>query len=165
MTAAAMREDREACRAAGMDDYLSKPLQLEELEACLARAVEARGAAHDGSTVDESVLDALAALGEPGSAAVDEVIDIFLANTPARLAAMRRSLESGNFAELDHLNHALRGVASALGARAMCEVCAQIQERIRAGSPREPLAPFVDRLEQELQRVHQALAAWRRPVA
>jgi HPt (histidine-containing phosphotransfer) domain-containing protein len=165
MTAAAMREDREACRAAGMDDYLSKPLQIEALEACLARALAARGTARNGSTIDESVLRALAALGEPGSPAVDEVIEIFLANTPARLTAMRRSLETGNGAELDHLNHALRGVASALGARAMCEVCSQIQERIRAGSALAPITPFVDRLEVEFHRVHQALAAWRRPVA
>jgi CheY-like chemotaxis protein len=40
MTANAMAEDREACRAAGMDDYVSKPIRNEELVAALTRAGE-----------------------------------------------------------------------------------------------------------------------------
>jgi CheY-like chemotaxis protein len=38
MTANAMAEDREACLAAGMDDYVAKPIRSEELESALSRA-------------------------------------------------------------------------------------------------------------------------------
>jgi CheY-like chemotaxis protein len=41
MTANAMAEDREACLAAGMDDYVSKPIRVEELVAALERVTPA----------------------------------------------------------------------------------------------------------------------------
>jgi signal transduction histidine kinase/ActR/RegA family two-component response regulator len=42
LTANALQSDRESCLAAGMDDYLTKPLKLHELEAVLQRAIERR---------------------------------------------------------------------------------------------------------------------------
>jgi CheY-like chemotaxis protein len=44
MTANVMAEDREACLAAGMDDYVSKPIRVEELAEALVRSAEARSA-------------------------------------------------------------------------------------------------------------------------
>ena len=41
MTAFAMKEDRERCRQAGMDDYLAKPVRIEDLETALERAMAA----------------------------------------------------------------------------------------------------------------------------
>ena len=81
MTANAMPEDREACFAAGMDDYVAKPIRPNELAEALSRArpladtgtPRAEGA---GATLDASAVESLRELG--GDEFLAEVIDTFL---------------------------------------------------------------------------------------
>ena len=96
MTANAMREDREACFAAGMDDYVAKPIRPNELAMALSRArpladtrtPRAEGA---GASLDASAVESLRDLG--GDEFVAEVIDTFLSDAPALVATLRTTYE------------------------------------------------------------------------
>ena len=72
MTANAMLEDREACFAAGMDDYVAKPIRPTELAEALrasdrSRTPARRSAEGAGTSLDASAIESLKALGGEGS--------------------------------------------------------------------------------------------------
>ena len=102
MTANALPEDREACFAAGMDDYVAKPIRPEELAAALKRVQPLRRrptARPAGVAHVEPRHGALANLRElGGDEFLGEVIDTFLADAPELIATLRRSLERSSAA-------------------------------------------------------------------
>jgi len=167
MTANAMQGDREKALEAGMDDYVPKPVKPEELEAVLERWVsEDRepekkatvSAADDGSTtpngsVDYSKLEGLRELQEEGEPDIlEELIELFLADVPPQLVALREAVEAGDAHSVERIAHTLKGTCGNMGAVRMESICAQLEERGRS----EDLAAApvrVSRLEEEFGRV------------
>ncbi|MHB8645980.1 MAG: response regulator [Thermomicrobiales bacterium] len=136
MTANAMQGDRERCLAAGMDDYLAKPVRSKELAMVLARWVPAdapemhAAAAEDGTAVlDAAVLANLRELERQGSDAdiVAEVGALFLADTPARLGALQSAAGCGDAPVIAREAHALKGSCAAIGAREMVAACERLE--------------------------------------
>ena len=142
MTAHSMKGDRERCLAAGMDDYVSKPLRAEALDAVLARWVapppgeEASNGAHasNGDAPDGPLdLDALnqlrtelAGLGRGTGA--DTLIRQFIDTTPPRVDAIAAAVERGDLDATNREAHGLKGSSATLGAARLATVCAALEQ-------------------------------------
>jgi two-component system, sensor histidine kinase and response regulator len=167
MTANALQGDREKCLAAGMDDYLCKPVQLNELQAALERAVKvihpetaaATAAELEKEILDPKVLAELRELREPGMPdPLVELIDLFLKDAPSRIDKLRTAIAQNDPGALCAAAHSLKGSASNLGAKNMAEHCMHLEKQARAGMLTE--APqWLQRIETEFSRVYTALEA------
>jgi PAS domain S-box-containing protein len=162
MTANALPEDREACFAAGMNDYVAKPIRAEELVAALKRVkplADAEGTAEIAHvSLDDGALATLRDLG--GDEFLGEVIDAFLADAPELVATLRSSLDSGNSEELRRAAHTLKSNGATLGAEQFAELCRTLEHRAKEGEL-DGASELVDRIEQDYRALEEALSALR----
>jgi CheY-like chemotaxis protein len=161
MTANAMPEDREACFAAGMDDYVAKPIRSNELAAALLRARPLEGssaASTEGATtsLDASAIESLRELG--GDEFVAEVIDAFLSDAPALIAALRTTHDEGDTGTLRRTAHTLKSNGQTLGAARFTELCRELEERVKSNAL-DGTADLIDRVEREYGALEKNLVA------
>lgn len=166
MTANAMDADRQACLAAGMRDHVAKPVDVEQLVACLRRhagpaeAVEA--AAAPAPEAEPQLLDRAAALQRLGGrqALYDRLITSFARDVPGEMDALRRHQHEGSVPDTVRLLHTLRGLAGAVGAHALGALAGAQEEAVRAQA--DTRAADVDALQ---RLVDETLAALVPPAA
>jgi len=132
MTAHAMQGDRERCLAAGMDDYVTKPVNSRELHAALARFAPVSRAAEVRPTVDHGtpVVFDQARFQESSSDDPElgrQLIDDFLAHASEAMPQLRKAVATREAKPLETIGHSLRGVALTLGAQAFSEACEAIE--------------------------------------
>ena len=164
MTANSLEGDREKCLAAGMDDYLSKPIKPEALAAALCRYAQrrrtsemAKPAALTGGIVDAQILAGFREMGaDRGGSLLGSLIETFLENTPQVIAAAREALAGRVSAELERAAHTLKGSSSNFGAERMGAACAELERAAHDGVP-DGAAAMIAAIESEFASVRIAL--------
>jgi CheY-like chemotaxis protein/HPt (histidine-containing phosphotransfer) domain-containing protein len=148
VTANAMKDDRDKCMAAGMDDYVSKPIDadqlLERLEAAVPRAVPEAPLAPPAPVLAVAFdIDAALKRARGKHALLKQLVQLLLQDLPPTLAALESALAARDLRTVERTAHRLRGAAFT--------VCA------------EPLAAAADTLEQNArnQEAGRLDGAWR----
>jgi CheY-like chemotaxis protein len=183
LTANAFTRDAEACIAAGMDDYLSKPFTVVQLHTVLARRLSrapvavapfaqeesAATVADNGrgrpdpaappreAVLDRRPLDALRALQRPGRPNVlEKVLGAFRESSSQLVAAMQAALSRGDGHAVYQAAHSLKSGSANVGATTLSTHCREIEALGRANALADATAVF-ERLEAEYALVEAAL--------
>jgi two-component system sensor histidine kinase/response regulator len=177
ITANALQGDREACLAAGMDDYLSKPFTQQELAAVIGRWIALPLAAtvhHDDEpprlppasveviqrdVVNRGALDKIRMLSrERGDALVQKVIAAYVDDTPQQLSTLRRAIDGFDAGNVRRIAHTLKSASANVGADTLAALCKTMEQLGRADTTEGADAILTD-MEHEFQAVRHSLTA------
>jgi PAS domain S-box-containing protein len=162
LTANAMRSDQEACLEAGMDDFISKPLDPEDFlrvvcrfavnAKCCARSLVVASQPDIGlPDVDDAQLDGLAKLMPPHRLAA--IIEGFLSSAHSRLQRIEACASAMDLAAMAREAHDLKGVSGNFGARKLQHLADRLERAAKAGAEGE-----VTSLTLEVRRA--SITAW-----
>ncbi len=154
LTASVLEEDRQRCLDAGMQGFLAKPLRIDELNEALAQFAVRNPIAIKTGAASAHITNATA-LKDTEKAPVlmnwarleqfrefdddalgmtREIISLFIKDTPERFAALHTALASNSSAALSQAAHALKGSASNIGASAIEDACARLEQSCLQGA-------------------------------
>ena len=149
LTAHAMRGDREACMAAGMNDYIAKPVQPAELKATLEKWLLSP------AVFDESDLIARL-MGD--RQLTRSLLGGFLDDIPKQLAALTVSLNANDVAAAGSTAHRIRGAAGSVSAKALEEIAWEMEQAGNTGDL-HTMAERLPELERQLNLATSAMRA------
>ncbi|MBA3589282.1 response regulator, partial [Methylibium sp.] len=169
VTANALRDEELRCRMAGMDDYLTKPVRLERLDAAISQwlprvapgTAEAAPAPSFSNLSLEDVstpvdLSVLAELVGDDPQVIREVLLAFRANSVRAAQELASGQSAGLLRAVAETTHKLKSAARSIGALKLAQICADIEEAANAQHAAE-LGMLMASFEAELLAVHRFL--------
>ncbi len=181
VTANAMESDRNDCIAAGMDDYISKPIRMEQLVAVLQQCqpnslgnvetvqfkneailnytspLKTTATSEKSVVLDANVIESLREIE-----ALEEAVEIYLETTPELLEKIQSAITNLDAEKLKPAAHSLKSISGTLGALTLFELCEQLEMKARETleqgvSLSEDIAISYDKISAELEWVKAAL--------
>ncbi|WP_375497489.1 PAS domain S-box protein [uncultured Nostoc sp.] len=185
ITANAMRGDREVCLAAGMDDYISKPIQLQELAEALSKCPPQKSSEFTSrgkqgkvmclelqpsqnilqseqnqtsktAKIDAKILQSLQNMLRGDRVAFVELIECYLTETPRLVQDISTAITTQDAQTLLNTAHQLKSSSASVGAIALSQLC-KVLEAQGCGSKLENSLELISQLYQEYEQVKAAL--------
>jgi PAS domain S-box-containing protein len=187
MTANAMQGDREMCLRAGMNDYMTKPIQLEAVVSSLKRSWQSlndesialpaditedqpdaaeeptsleAGRETDDDVIDQAAIQRLEELAGGDKAFLIEFIDTFLDGAPKMVEDLKQSLDDRDAGTLRRVAHTLKSDCAALGASRLSALCKELED-LGKNQALDDAPEKVDLLELEFEPIKTALVSMR----
>jgi two-component system sensor histidine kinase/response regulator len=169
LTANALKGEAEHCRTVGMDDYLSKPVQLADLKSMLEQWLSTADSSPNSTVtpampikpamatgpVDVSVLEGLVG-NDP--AVISEFLRDFRSSSARIAVELRTAFQLGQAAAVSAAAHKLKSSARSVGALVLGELCAEMEQAGKVGDT-EALAVLLPRFEAEMVVVDEYLGS------
>jgi len=145
MTAHAMKGDRERCLGAGMDEYLTKPLDPRQLCA-LVESIADGGAAPAAGDRGEPLSVPIEVLARVGGdrELLAEISRLFVDDAPRHLEKIRQAIEARDGESLRRAAHGLKGAAANFDAEGVVAAARTLEEIGRTGRPERGSSPAED---------------------
>jgi CheY-like chemotaxis protein/HPt (histidine-containing phosphotransfer) domain-containing protein len=165
MTANAMEGDRETCLAAGMDDYISKPIRVQSLVEALERGSEhihkkteehRMNANPSADYLNQASLDNLWNMVGGDTEVLSELVNTFLEDAPRLLGDLRLAVDNGDAATVRLNAHSLKANGADFGALTFSELCRQMEMMGKSGQL-DGAESLLARIEAEYEQVEAAL--------
>ena len=160
VTANALIGDRERCLAAGMDDYISKPLRPDTLRRTLSHEHPPSNG-HRAPAQEAAIdLSMLLEATDGDEESLQEVIVVLLKNLPKKLTTLKQAITDNDAKQVEIAAHTLKSDAALFNHTHLCDLCARLEQ---AGYTRQlqGAIDLFEQLEQEWQPVQDALYAFR----
>ena len=149
LTAHAMGGDKEKCLAAGMDDYLAKPLHAAHLDAAIERWIGVRSATAgvhaSAEASSDPLLDPFVLRELPNPEVLHEILELFVTYSGPTAAELAHALRTADCTSVERLSHALAGSAGSVGAVRLSKLATQATHVCGHRSDGEALAAVLER--------------------
>jgi CheY-like chemotaxis protein len=168
MTANAMKGDREKCIAAGMNDYISKPIDTTQLFTCLRTWIKTPGKAAEREDLSEdrqtrlpdslpgiNLSECMSRLGG-NRALIVTLLKDFLAKNKNSIKDIQNHLDAGDYETAERLAHTLKGVSGNIGAERVFENAKELNNAIR-GRTTQLLPALLEATDEAITEVLQGL--------
>jgi CheY-like chemotaxis protein len=135
MTASARQEDKDLCLTAGMDEYVSKPIDIKELqqvlEKCHNSKPEIKILDENLPILDPTILDSLQMLAdEDDTNLLIEVVDSFLNQSAQQLIMLKKAILATELKTVERIAHSLKGACGYMGASRLLKVFSNLEKQI-----------------------------------
>ena len=152
MTAHSMREYEQQCQQAGMDGYVTKPIDpsnlIQTIDKCLLKFSHKQTAVVD----DESSATTPRDRSELPPELLDTIVELFLEDAPKQIEELQTALTSGDGVKLQLISHKLRGTYEFLGTTSIAALASSVEKASKRGAV-DQAAEFATKLLEEMQNL------------